>query len=125
MKVAILGVTTHYIPNWENPNNIKGLGFEDALETTKMWVRKIREIEKPDVLVVAYHGGFESDLETGEPTETLTGENQGYRICKEIEGIDVLLTGHQHRSLASAVNGIAIVQPSFNGQAIGKISIRL
>lgn len=33
------------------------------------------------------------------PSESLTGENQGYRMCSEIEGIDVLLTGHQHRSI--------------------------
>ncbi|HAQ07165.1 MAG TPA: bifunctional metallophosphatase/5'-nucleotidase, partial [Bacillus bacterium] len=25
LRVAVLGVTTHYIPNWENPTHIKGL----------------------------------------------------------------------------------------------------
>ncbi|MFD1778308.1 bifunctional metallophosphatase/5'-nucleotidase [Fredinandcohnia salidurans] len=125
IKVAILGVTTHYIPNWENPEHIKDLTFKDAFETTKNWVKKIRKDENPDLMIVSYHGGFEADLETGEPTEKLTGENQGYRMCKEIEGIDVLLTGHQHRSLAGKVNGIPIVQPSFNSQAIGKVTLTL
>ncbi|WP_010283251.1 bifunctional metallophosphatase/5'-nucleotidase [Bacillus timonensis] len=125
VKAAILGVTTHYIPNWENPEHIKGLTFDDALESTKKWVEKIRTEENPDIMIVSYHGGFEADLETGEPTEKLTGENQGYRICTEIEGIDLLLTGHQHRSLSGKVNGVPIVQPSFNGQAIGKATITL
>ena len=35
IKIAILGVTTHYITNWEQPHHIKDLQFEDALETTK------------------------------------------------------------------------------------------
>ncbi|MFD3445401.1 bifunctional metallophosphatase/5'-nucleotidase [Microbacteriaceae bacterium 4G12] len=126
IRVAILGVTTHYIPNWENPSHIEELAFEDTLATTKKWVQYIRDNEKPDVLIVSYHGGFERDLETGEPTEPLTGENQGYAMCQEIEGIDILLTGHQHRSLADLkVNGVTIVQPGCNGQALGKVHIAL
>lgn len=125
IKITILGMTTHYIPNWENPLNIEGLRFEDALDTTKKWVGKIRKTEKPDVLIVAYHGGFECDLETGEETERQTSENQAYQICQQVEGIDVLLTGHQHRSLKGIVNGVAVVQPSFNGQALGKITLTL
>lgn len=35
IKIAILGVTTHYIPNWEQAHHIKDLLFEDALKTTK------------------------------------------------------------------------------------------
>ncbi|MFJ7972943.1 bifunctional metallophosphatase/5'-nucleotidase [Psychrobacillus sp. NPDC096389] len=124
-KIAILGVTTHYIPNWENEQNITGLAFQDALQETKKWVAYIKAQENPDVLIVSYHGGFECDIETGEPTENLTGENQGYAICQEIEGIDVLLTGHQHRSLTGNINGVEIVQPSNNGQMIGKIVLTL
>ncbi|MED4463577.1 bifunctional metallophosphatase/5'-nucleotidase [Metabacillus fastidiosus] len=125
VKIAVLGVTTHYIPNWEDPLNIKGLRFEDALETTKQWVDFIKEKEKPDVMIVSYHGGFERDIETGEPTEQLTGENQAYEICYKVPGIDVLLTGHQHRKISGQLNGVTIVQPSFNGQVIAKIDIIL
>lgn len=125
LKVAILGVTTHYIPNWENPSHIVGLEFEDALETTKKWVKKIRLEENPDIMVVSYHGGFECDPENGEPTETYTGENQGYRMCHEIEGMDVLITGHQHRLITGSINGVTVIQPSFNAQMLGKITLGL
>ena len=60
---------------------------------------------------------------SGEPAEPLTGENQGFRMCEEIQGIDVLLTGHQHRRLAAKVNGVTVVQPGFNGQAMAKVSV--
>ncbi|WP_461177064.1 bifunctional metallophosphatase/5'-nucleotidase [Virgibacillus ainsalahensis] len=123
VKVAIVGVTTHYIPNWESPEHIKGIEFADASSTLQKWVQKVRETEKPDILIAMYHGGFERDLETGEPTEALTGENQGYKMCTEIEGIDVLLTGHQHRKLTEKINDVLVIQPGNNGQAYGEIQI--
>ncbi|MEC5424681.1 bifunctional UDP-sugar hydrolase/5'-nucleotidase [Virgibacillus sp. C22-A2] len=125
IKIAVIGVTTHYIPNWESPEHIKGIRFDNAFHSLQKWVSHIREAEKPDVLIVSYHGGFERDIITGEPTEALTGENQGYQMCQEIEGIDVLLTGHQHRTLTGRINGVLVVQPSKNGHAYGEVQIDL
>ncbi|MBR2566154.1 MAG: bifunctional metallophosphatase/5'-nucleotidase [Paenibacillus sp.] len=125
VKIALLGATTHYIPNWEHPKNIEGLHFLDALETIRTWVHYIRQNEQPDVLVVSYHGGFECDLESGEPAERLTGENQAYAICREIDGIDVLLTGHQHRQFIAEVHGVTVIQPGFNGSGLGHVSVQL
>jgi 2',3'-cyclic-nucleotide 2'-phosphodiesterase / 3'-nucleotidase len=125
LRVAVIGVTTHYIPNWESPNHIAGIKFKDALTTLKTWVQQIRKKERPDILIASYHGGFERDLETGEPTESLTGENQGYAMCQMIKGIDVLLTGHQHRILTGEVNGVLVAQPGNNGKMYGSIDIAL
>lgn len=125
-RVAVLGVTTHYIPNWENPSHIKDLYFENAIDATKKWTEYIREVEQPDLLIVSYHGGFERDLESGKPTEPLTGENQAYEMCEMIQGIDVLLTGHQHRTIAiDSLKGVTVIQPSFNGYAVGKVTVEL
>ncbi len=124
-KVAVLGATTHYIPNWERPEHIEGLEFKDAYESVKAWVQEIRAAEQPDVLVVCYHGGFERDPEQGAPEEEETGENQGYRVISGIEGIDVLVTGHQHRRLAGVYGDVAYVQPGCFGQALGSIRLEL
>lgn len=123
IKVGIVGVTTHYIPNWEKPEHIEGLHFADAYSTLKDWVREIRENEECDVLIAAYHGGFERDITTGEVTENLTGENQGYEMASTIDGIDVLLTGHQHRNLTGMVNNCLVIQPGNNAQTFGEITI--
>lgn len=124
--IAVLGLTTPYIPNWENPSNITGLGFLDAVETAKRWVAYLREKRKVDIVVVSYHGGFEMDPDTGEASETQTGENQGYRLCMEVPGIDVLLTGHQHREIAGkSINGVTIVQPGHLGQQAGIVRLTL
>ena len=125
-KVGVLGLTTHYIPNWEKEEHIEGIEFQDALEAAKKWVSFLKDEEEVDLLVVSYHGGFERDLETGEPTEVLTTENQGYQMCQEVEGIDVLLTGHQHRFIAGeSVNGVLIVQPGSQGRALGKVDVEM
>src|SRR5690625_667943 len=124
IKIGILGLTTHYIPNWEKPNHIQGIEFKDAVESAKKWVPFIRKNENIDLLIVSYHGGFERDLDTGEPTERLTGENQGYQLCEEVAGIDVLLTGHQHRQIAGKmIKDTIIVQPGSKGTNLGKVSV--
>lgn len=124
LKVGVLGLTTHYIPNWEKEEHIQNIKFKDALETAKEWVPKLRPLV--DVLIVSYHGGFECDLDTGKPNEILTGENQAYEICQQVKGIDILLTGHQHRKIADKnVNGVIVLQPGSQGMYLGKIKLKL
>ena len=125
IKAAIVGVTTHYVPNWESAEHIDGLEFADAFETLNKWVQHIRDNHLADIIIASYHGGFEADLDTGEPTEILTGENQGYQICQEIPGIDVLLTGHQHRELTGLINDVLVIQPGNNGKLYGEVSLEL
>lgn len=125
VKTAVLGLTTSYIPNWEKPEHIGEFRFDDTVRSAKKWVTYIRENERPDLMIVAYHGGLERDPVSGRETEKLTGENQGYALCSEVEGIDVLITGHQHRMLADKINGVSVVQPGCNGQALGEVAIEL
>jgi len=126
LKVGILGLTTKYIPNWENPETIQDLNFDDVVESAKKWLDTMKKQEATDINIVAYHGGFERDLETGKPSETLTGENQGYELCMKVNNMDVLLTGHQHRVIENlSVNGVVVLQPGCNGNSIGKVSIDL
>ncbi|MDF2669419.1 MAG: 2, 3-cyclic nucleotide 2-phosphodiesterase [Paenibacillus sp.] len=126
IRVGILGLCTPYIPNWEAPRHIEGLAFLDAVETAKRWVPKLRAEERADLVVISYHGGFERDLDTGEPTEPLTGENQGYQLCMEVPGIDVLLSGHQHRMISGKrINGVIIAQPGYRGEYVAKVNVIL
>ncbi|HNR63296.1 MAG TPA: 5'-nucleotidase C-terminal domain-containing protein [Thermotogota bacterium] len=125
VRIGILGLTTKYIPNWEDVRNILDVDFLDPVETAKVYVPHLREKEKVDVVIVSYHGGFERDILTGKPTEELSGENQGYQLLEEVEGIDLLLTGHQHRSIAGFCQGVPVLQPSNWGQMVGKAEIKL
>lgn len=119
-KIALIGVLTHYIPNWERPNHIEGMQFMDAYETLKDQVA--RHKDSVDLVIAMYHGGLERDPHTGQPTERLTGENQGYEMTS-IPGLDLLITGHQHRSLVETINGVVVTQSTFKGQEFVEITI--
>ncbi|MDH5100114.1 bifunctional metallophosphatase/5'-nucleotidase [Lactobacillus kefiranofaciens] len=121
LKVGILGITTQYIPHWEPKENVAGLKFVSAFDKIKHYAKILRP--QVDVLAVMYHGGFESDPETGEPTEPHRGENEGYKILTEIPEVDVFLTGHQHRRLNLVTKNTAIVQPGYRGEAIAEVVV--
>lgn len=123
IKVALFGLTTQYIPNWESKDHIAHSRFHSAYETAKKTVETIQRLEKPDYIVCMYHGGFERDLQTGLPSEDLTGENEGYAILKSVPGIDVLLSGHQHRSLSGRLFNTSYTQTAANGAELACVDI--
>lgn len=123
VKIAIIGCVTHYIPNWEHPDNIVGYTFVNCLEFVKNTVELIKNNETVDHIICLYHGGVEKDVKTGVATEALTGENQGYEICRQIDELDVLITGHQHQSFVANINGTTITQCAQDGQEIVVIDI--
>ena len=122
VKVGVIGLITKYVPNWEQPANIHGLTFADPVEVATRYVDELRP--QVDVLVLAYHGGFAEDLETGEPLERLTGENQGYQLL-QIPGVDAVVTGHQHRTLAAVINHVATTQPGYRADQVGLMTLTL
>lgn len=124
VNIAIVGVTTQFVPVWEEADRIQGLIFEDAFEAAKREVEWLHANHQIDVMIIAYHGGFESDLATGELLES-SRENVGYQICREIEGVDAVITGHQHREIAQHLFGKAIVQPGTKGVCLGKIELTI
>lgn len=125
-RIGLLGLTTQFIPNWEQPPHIEGLSFESAVTAAERWVPYLREQEGVHAVIVSYHGGFERDLETGEESEDQTGENEGWSLCQEVEGIDVLLTGHQHRQIDGVyISNTLVVQPGYQGSCLAEVELIL
>lgn len=119
--IAIIGVCTHYITNWEKPENLVGLEIEEAFDYVQKTVKRIKDKEDVQGIVVVYHGGFEKDLDTGVPTEVLTGENEGYRMCDELDGVDLIVSGHQHRSIAQECCGVYVTQTAYRAGELAVI----
>lgn len=95
LRVGITGVVTHFVNVWEKKENLEGITVTNAFEAAALALEELKK-ENVDVTVCIYHGGFENDVNTGAVLSE-TGENQGYRICKELD-FDVLLSGHQHQA---------------------------
>ena len=122
-RIAFFAVTTQFIPFWEEPQNIEGFEFPDAYETAKRIVAAIKEKEKTDYIVCIYHGGFEKDPQTGEALQEDSGENEGYRMISQIEGIDILVAGHQHATFCGKAFHTAYTEPAFHGSYLSCFTI--
>ncbi|MCI5722478.1 MAG: bifunctional metallophosphatase/5'-nucleotidase [Erysipelotrichaceae bacterium] len=122
-KIAIFGLVTQYIPHWEQKSHIKHMRFIDAYLTAEATVKLLKRLENPDYIICMYHGGFERDLVNGRLTEEDTGENEGYRILKNIRGIDVMISGHQHRTEAGKLYDTYYTQTAANGAELACIDI--
>ncbi len=99
LRVGVIGICTDFINIWEKKENLKNIYVGDVRKALEPVYARLRP--QTDVLIGLYHGGFERDVETGRVLST-TRENIGYEIARDFD-FDLLLTGHQHMALASAV----------------------
>ena len=121
-KVGCIGFTTVYIPNWEQEANIKDLEFLDVVKQYAKYEKELKE--NCDFIIVCYHGGFEKSLdENMTPTEALTKENQGSELLENFDSINMILSGHQHRSFITKIKDVICSQPMHNGQSFTKVVI--
>lgn len=124
LKIAVIGLTTNFIPNWEHPDNIKGLNFISPVDAYAKYESEMKA--NADLIVVNYHGGFECDTTDGITlTEPDTTENIGSKLINSYDSIDIMLTGHQHRSISTNTNGVTCSQPGCNGAQVTEITIDL
>ena len=119
-KIGCIGLTTSFIPNWEQEKNIEGIKFLNPVDCYRKYEKELKE--KSDFIIVCYHGGFEKSLDdTMTPTEKLNKENQGSELLETFDSIDLILSGHQHRSFVAKIKGVVCTQPLNNGENFCKI----
>jgi 2',3'-cyclic-nucleotide 2'-phosphodiesterase / 3'-nucleotidase len=127
VRVAVLGLTTPGIPNWENAPNYAGLEFKEPLSEAKKWVPLLRDKERADVVVIAMHMGLEEDLRTGELNPgQVTNENEAIAIARQVPGVDLVFMGHTHRDVPSVViNGVQLLQANYWGRHLARADLYL
>ena len=127
VKIAIIGLTTPGIPNWDNPPNYAGLEFHEPVAEARKWVTEVRTKEKADVVVIAMHMGIEEDLRTGEINPgQVPHENEAVAIAKQVPGVDVIFMGHTHRDVPSLyINGVLLTQANHWGRHLARADLYL
>lgn len=127
VQIAVIGLTTPAIPNWEQPEHIRGYRFEPPPQAARYWIKHLRDIRDADVVIVAAHTGLERDPQTGEPQpQDSAGENTVYQLAVGTAGIDAIVFGHSHRELPQALlNDVLLVQPKSWGQSLAEITLVL
>ena len=119
VTVGILGLVTPWIPKWSEPESYRGLRFEDAVATAKVWVPRLREKEKVDVVLVSMHSGL------GTLPGSMGDENAALRLADQVPGIDAILSGHTHRPIVARHKGVPILQAHMHGLALGVLDLSL
>lgn len=121
-RVACIGLTTAFIPNWEQQQNIEGITFHDPVAMYGKYEAELKA--QADYIIVCYHGGFEKSVDAEMiPTEALTKENQASELLETFDSINLLLSGHQHRAIMTKVQNVICTQPLPNGQSFSKIIV--
>ena len=99
LRIGFTGVVTDYVNLWEKPEHLTELTVSEPIAAAKAALSELRP--NCDICVCIYHGGYERDLETGRLL-TDSKENVACRLAEETD-FDILLTGHQHMSVAKAI----------------------
>ncbi len=103
IRIAILGLTSPSVPNWLPPNLWDGLDFQDMVEAASYWVNHLKEHENPDAIVGLFHSGM-GPLTA--PSDAHPLENASGYIARNVPGINVIFTGHDHRERLESITNI-------------------
>lgn len=95
IKVAILGITNHRVPNYELPSNITGLTFSDPIAAGDKYAPAL--YAKGDVVVALTHIGFTED-----PKSVEVDKNVDTNFAAEVPGVDAIIGSHSHTNPATA-----------------------
>ncbi len=85
LKVGIIGITAQY-------GDFK---FVDANRKLRELLKKLKEQEKVNLVILAVHGGFEKDPVTGKKLVAKSQFDYVDELLKDTTGIDVVLFGNQ------------------------------
>lgn len=90
LSVAVLGFTNANMKAWLGEELWAGMDFLSLIPYVQDCVDEVLEKENPDVTIVVVHSG------TGEGDGSML-ESQGLDLLESLEGVDLLVTSHDHR----------------------------
>ena len=94
IKVAILGIGNHRVPNYELPSNIPGLTFTNPIDKAQELSDLLRPIN--DVVLALTHIGF-----TENPGSVEIDNNVDTYMAANVTGLDTIIGAHSHTNPAS------------------------
>ena len=116
INIGIIGLTTPETITKTKAENIAAYDFLDPATTVNTLVSKVKKAGA-DIVVVLSHMGASQDSKT----KAITGE--AAELAKAVTGVDAIIAGHSHSTIAGTVNNIPIVQAYYNGRSVGHIDL--
>jgi 2',3'-cyclic-nucleotide 2'-phosphodiesterase (5'-nucleotidase family) len=111
VRVAFIGITSPIVGRTMPRAFGVGLRFLDALDVLPEIVARVRDRERPDLVVLVSHYGFAQEV----------------AIARTVDGIDVILGGHTRDVLAEPVrvSGTIITQAGAHGSYMTRLDLEL
>lgn len=109
LRIGIIGIAEHIVDKTMPAHFSKGLYFTLGNEELPGMIAELREEKKVDLVIVLSHFGF--------PQEA--------KLVREVDGIDILLSGHTHNRLEKPViiNDTILIQSGCHGSFIGRLDV--
>lgn len=122
IKIAFIGLAHPDTITLTKAENVTGLEFRDPVTSAQEWVKYLKdgnaEEGVPDVIIALTHIDSSQDRDTKEITGNAVE-------LANVDGLDVILSAHSHRTVAGEVNNVPIIQAYKYGRAMGIVSIEL
>lgn len=109
-RIAVIGLACPIVDKTMPPSYSEGIRFSIGNEELPGHIRDARA-DGAELVVVLSHVGFPQDV----------------KLAREVDGIDVLVSGHTHNRTERAVevNGAVIFQSGCHGSFIGRLDLTL
>ena len=111
LRVGVIGIADTIIDKTMPKHFSKGICLTLGNEELPHHIKRLREDDGVNLIVVLSHLGYPQEL----------------KLAKEVDGIDVLLSGHTHNRLRQPVlaNGAIIMQSGCHGSFVGRLELHV
>lgn len=111
LRIGVIGLAATIIDKTMPPHFSEGIRFTMGREELPGHIERLRDSEGVDLIVVLSHLGFPQEI----------------KLASEVDGIDVLLSGHTHNRLfePAIVNGAIVMQSGCHGSFIGRLDVEV
>lgn len=118
IKVALIGLATEQTQYQTKVEFVKNIEFKPADEAAKYWISFLKSGKAkegaPDIIVALTHIPSQQD------DKKIIYGNELNKLTK-VKGIDAVITGHSHRTVAGIMNNTPVIQAYKYGRALGKL----
>ncbi len=109
LQVGVIGIAATIVDKVMPDSFSEGIWFSLGNAELPGYIARLREDEGVDLVVVISHLGFPQEV----------------KLAREVDGIDVLLSGHTHNRLfePAVVNDTVIIQSGCHGSFLGRLDL--
>jgi len=111
LRVGVIGIAATIVDKTMPKHFSTGIYFTLGNKELPDHIQHLRENEGVDIIIVLSHLGYPQEL----------------KLAEEVDGIDVLLSGHTHNRVYEAVvvNGAIVIQSGCHGSFIGRLDLQV